>query len=187
MTNYLAALAALCIAAGASAASRREPAAPAAPSLSGRRTTGRGPAARSRSRSIRPAPRARVRSSSSRPSSRTTRRTSRRSSLNVKVQIASLDTQDKDRDSTLAGAELFDAQKFPTATYVASSLARDANGRLEAVGKLTLRGVTRDLRIPLVIKPTAADSSSRARRPSSGSTMASARASGSRPNGSATP
>lgn len=78
------------------------------------------------------------------------------SSLSVKVQIASLDTQDKDRDSTLASAELFDTQKFPTATYVASSIARDANGKLEAVGKLTLRGVTRDLRIPLVIKPTAA-------------------------------
>jgi polyisoprenoid-binding protein YceI len=77
------------------------------------------------------------------------------SSLSVKVQMDSLDTQDKDRDSTLASAELFDTQKFPTATYVASSLARDANGKLEAVGKLTLRGVTRDLRIPFVIRPTA--------------------------------
>jgi polyisoprenoid-binding protein YceI len=77
------------------------------------------------------------------------------SSLSVTVQIASLDTQDKDRDSTLASAELFDTQKFPTATYVASSFARGASGKLEAVGKLTMRGVTRNVRIPLVIKPTA--------------------------------
>jgi polyisoprenoid-binding protein YceI len=77
------------------------------------------------------------------------------SSLDVKVQISSLDTQDKDRDQTLAGADLFDVQKFPDATFVASSLARNANGKVEAAGKLTLRGVTRDLRIPLVIKPTA--------------------------------
>ena len=77
------------------------------------------------------------------------------SSLSVTVQIASLDTQDKDRDSTLAGADLFDTQTFPTATYVADSITRSSNGKLEAVGKLTLRGVTRDLRIPFVITPTA--------------------------------
>jgi polyisoprenoid-binding protein YceI len=72
--------------------------------------------------------------------------------LNVKVQIASLDTQDKDRDTTLNSADLFDSQKFPTATYEASSLAKGANG-VEAVGKLTIRGVTKDLRVPLKIAP----------------------------------
>jgi polyisoprenoid-binding protein YceI len=77
------------------------------------------------------------------------------SRLNVKVQIASLDTQDKDRDSTLNGADLFDSQKFPAATYAASSLAKGANG-VEAVGKLTIRNVTKDLRVPLTIKPAGA-------------------------------
>jgi polyisoprenoid-binding protein YceI len=74
-------------------------------------------------------------------------------SLNVKVQIASIDTQDQERNDMLASADLFDAKKFPTAQYSASSLARTA-GSLEAVGKLTLRGVTRDLRLPLKIVPT---------------------------------
>ena len=78
------------------------------------------------------------------------------SNLKVTVQIASLATQDKDRDKTLAGAELFDTQKFPTAQYVAASLTKGANGGLEAVGKLTLRGVTKDLRVPLDIRATAA-------------------------------
>src|SRR5436190_13992498 len=55
------------------------------------------------------------------------------SRLDVKVQIGSLDTQDKDRDGTLASADLFDAQKYPAATYSASSLAKGANG-VEAVG-----------------------------------------------------
>ncbi len=76
-------------------------------------------------------------------------------SLEVTVQIASLDTQDKDRDETLAGADLFDSKKYPTAQYVASSLAKRADGGLEAVGKLTLRGVTRDLRVPLRIQNSA--------------------------------
>lgn len=76
------------------------------------------------------------------------------SSLKVTVQIASLTTEDKDRDDTLAGAELFDVKKFPTAQFAASSLVRRGN-TLEAVGKLTLRGVTRDLRLPLSIRKTA--------------------------------
>jgi len=76
-------------------------------------------------------------------------------SLKVQVQIASIDTLDKDRNDTLAGADLFDTQKFPTAQYVANSFARRADGTLEAVGKLTLRGVTHDLRLPLKITRTA--------------------------------
>jgi polyisoprenoid-binding protein YceI len=77
------------------------------------------------------------------------------SSLEVTVQIASLDTQDKDRDTELLGADLFDAKKHPTAQFVASMFAKGANGNVEAVGKLTLRGVTRDLRLPLSIRSTA--------------------------------
>lgn len=76
------------------------------------------------------------------------------SSLKVTVQIASLDTQDKDRDTELQGADLFDAKKYPTAQFVASSFAKGARG-VEAVGKLTLRGVTHDLRLPLSIQSTA--------------------------------
>jgi polyisoprenoid-binding protein YceI len=72
--------------------------------------------------------------------------------LDVRVQIGSLDTRDKDRDSTLASADLFDTQKYPTARYTASSLVPGANG-VEAVGKLTIRDVTKDLRVPLTIKP----------------------------------
>ena len=75
--------------------------------------------------------------------------------LKVTVQVASLDTQDKDRDEALRGAELFDTKTHPTAQYVATSFVKRAHGGVEAVGKLTLRGVTRDLRVPLVIKPTA--------------------------------
>ena len=76
-------------------------------------------------------------------------------SLSVKVPIASIDTQDQERNDMLVGADLFDAQKYPTAQYTASSLAHTAAGGLEAVGKLTLRGVTKDLRLPLKIVPTA--------------------------------
>jgi polyisoprenoid-binding protein YceI len=76
------------------------------------------------------------------------------SNLRVTVQIGSFETQDKDRNDTLASAELLDSRKFPTAQFVASSLTKGAKG-IEAVGKLTLHGVTKDIRVPLTIRTTA--------------------------------
>ena len=76
------------------------------------------------------------------------------SSLNVRVEIASVDTQEPERDAMLKDADLFNAAKYPAATFVASSLAKRADGGLEAVGKLTIRDITHDLRLPLTLKPT---------------------------------
>jgi polyisoprenoid-binding protein YceI len=75
------------------------------------------------------------------------------STLKVTVQIGSLDTRDEERDASLESAELFDAAKFPTAIYTARSLDRTPAG-VFAMGRLTLRGVTKDLRVPLDIRST---------------------------------
>ena len=77
------------------------------------------------------------------------------SSLNVRVEIASVDTQEPERDAMLKDADLFNAAKYPAATFVASSLAKRSDGGFEAVGKLTIRDTTHDLRLPLTLKPTA--------------------------------
>jgi polyisoprenoid-binding protein YceI len=74
------------------------------------------------------------------------------SSLRVTVQVGSIDTQDAERDGVLATPELFDARKHPVATFFAASLVQGPEG-LQAPGKLTIRGVTRELRLPLSIKP----------------------------------
>jgi polyisoprenoid-binding protein YceI len=76
-------------------------------------------------------------------------------SLKVTVQTGSLDTQDKDRDDALRGGDLFDVQQYPTARYMANSFAKRADGGLEAVGQLTLRGVTKPLRLPVTLKTAA--------------------------------
>jgi polyisoprenoid-binding protein YceI len=76
------------------------------------------------------------------------------SSLNVRVEMASVDTQEPERDGTLKDADLFNVAKFPVATFVASSLVKRAGG-LEAVGKLTIRDISHDVRLPLALKPTA--------------------------------
>lgn len=73
--------------------------------------------------------------------------------LAVTVDVASLDTQDKDRDEALRTAELFDVKQFPRATFAAGSVRRTADGRYEAPGKLTIRGVTRDVVLPFTLTP----------------------------------
>jgi polyisoprenoid-binding protein YceI len=71
--------------------------------------------------------------------------------LDVVVQIASVDTGDKERDDTLKSADLFAADKFPQAHFVSTQITKTANG-YDAVGKLTLRGVPRDIHVPFTFK-----------------------------------
>jgi polyisoprenoid-binding protein YceI len=73
------------------------------------------------------------------------------SKLDVTVQIGSLDTGDKERDDTLRGGDLFDAAKFPQARFTSSAITKTASGYL-ASGKLTIRGVTRDMQVPLTFR-----------------------------------
>jgi polyisoprenoid-binding protein YceI len=73
------------------------------------------------------------------------------SKLDVIVQMASLDTGDKERDDALKSADMFSIEKFPQAHFESTQITKTANG-YDAVGKLTLRGVTRDIHIPFQFK-----------------------------------
>jgi len=73
------------------------------------------------------------------------------SRLDVTVDINSVDTGDEERDETLRGADLFAVAKFPQAHFAASQINRTASG-YEAVGKLTIRGVTHDARVPFAFR-----------------------------------
>jgi polyisoprenoid-binding protein YceI len=69
------------------------------------------------------------------------------SKLDVVVETASLDTGDKERDDTLKGADLLSVAKFPQARFTSTQITKTASG-YDAVGKLTLRGVSRDIHVP---------------------------------------
>jgi polyisoprenoid-binding protein YceI len=73
------------------------------------------------------------------------------SRLDVTVDIGSLDTGDQERDDTLRSNDLFAATKFPQAHFTATQIAKTAAG-FEAIGKLTIRGVTRDMRVPFTFR-----------------------------------
>lgn len=69
------------------------------------------------------------------------------SRFEVKVDLASVDTGDAERDDILKGEDLFAVKKWPTATYVAEGFQHQGGTKFAARGKLTLRGVTRDVPI----------------------------------------
>jgi polyisoprenoid-binding protein YceI len=74
------------------------------------------------------------------------------SKLDVSVDIGSLDTGDKERDDTLKTADLFDVAKFPKARFVSSKITMSGAGRYEAQGKLTIRNVTKDIKLPITFQ-----------------------------------
>jgi polyisoprenoid-binding protein YceI len=73
------------------------------------------------------------------------------SHLEVTIEINSLDTGDQERDDTLRSDDMFAVKKFPQAHFIATQFNKTASG-YEAAGKLTIRGVTRDVRVPFTFR-----------------------------------
>ena len=65
----------------------------------------------------------------------------------MKIDTASVNTRDSERDDTLKSDDLFAVKQFPTAHYVAEQVHRQGRDKYTATGKLTLRNVTRDVPI----------------------------------------
>src|ERR1700691_512480 len=65
-----------------------------------------------------------------------------KSTVNVTIDIASVDTGVPPRDNDLKSPNFFDAAQFPTATFVSTSVAKSGSG-LTVNGNLTLHGVTK--------------------------------------------
>src|SRR4051812_33747396 len=59
--------------------------------------------------------------------------------FDVKVDLASVDTQSSERDDTLRTADFFDTAKFPQAHFITQAFEKGADGTLEAKGSLTIR------------------------------------------------
>lgn len=73
-----------------------------------------------------------------------------KSSVKVSLEVASVNTDIEARDKHLRGADFFDVDKFPTATFTSQKVEKSADGYVLA-GDLTLKGVTRPVRIPFTL------------------------------------
>jgi polyisoprenoid-binding protein YceI len=74
--------------------------------------------------------------------------------IDVQVDMNSVDSMDKDRDTTIRGKDVFDIAHFPSAHYVTKSIAKSAAG-FTAIGSLTLHGVTKEVPIDFQFLPMA--------------------------------
>lgn len=70
------------------------------------------------------------------------------SSLELTIDIASLDTHDADWNKHLLGGDFFNAQAHPTATFKSTAIAMSGSNQGTLTGELTLLGVTKPVTIP---------------------------------------
>jgi polyisoprenoid-binding protein YceI len=78
------------------------------------------------------------------------------SSVTATIDVGSAATGDKDRDASLPSADFFDAAKYPHATFTATTFKDLGGGRYQAIGQLTLRGVSKPLTLPFTLAITGA-------------------------------
>jgi len=66
-----------------------------------------------------------------------------RSSVEVTIEVGSVDTRDEKRDNHLKSADFFDAAKFPAITFKSTKVVAGKDGALTIDGNLTMHGVTK--------------------------------------------
>ena len=69
-----------------------------------------------------------------------------KSKINFAADIASIDTNNTDRDNHLKSADFFDADNNPKLTFVSSSLAKSGDD-YELTGELSLHGITKTVKL----------------------------------------
>lgn len=72
-----------------------------------------------------------------------------KSSVNLTIDVNSVDSGEGSRDSVLKSSSFFSVDKYPTATFVSTRVEKAAAG-LTVTGNLTLRGVTRPVVLAVV-------------------------------------
>jgi len=78
-----------------------------------------------------------------------------KSSIQVTIDAASVDTRVEMRDNDLRSPRFLDAQKYPAITFQSKKVDAAGDGKLKVTGDLTIRGVTKEVVLD-VDGPTAA-------------------------------
>lgn len=73
------------------------------------------------------------------------------SSVELIVDAASIDTRNDRRDNHLRSGDFFAVEEFPTLTFTSKKVAPLGEDRLAVTGDLTIRGVTKEVTVPVEI------------------------------------
>jgi polyisoprenoid-binding protein YceI len=67
--------------------------------------------------------------------------------IDVKIETASIDTREEQRDAHLRSADFFDVEKYPEMTFTSTAVAAKGGDEYEVTGNLTLHGVTKPVKL----------------------------------------
>lgn len=70
-------------------------------------------------------------------------------SINITVKTDSVDSGNEKRDGHLKSPDFFSAKEFPEINFKSSSIKKTGESTFEAIGQLTLRGVTKDVTVAI--------------------------------------
>ncbi len=68
-----------------------------------------------------------------------------KSSVEVSIDVNTVDTREPDRDKDLRSERFFDVAHFPTMTFKSRKVEQVAPGKLRVTGDLTIRGMTKEV------------------------------------------
>jgi len=68
-----------------------------------------------------------------------------KSTVDVTIDVASVDTRQPDRDKDLKSDKFFDAAGFPSITFKSTKVEQASAGKLKVTGDLTIRGTTKSV------------------------------------------
>lgn len=77
--------------------------------------------------------------------------------LDLTVYTASVDTNDSEQDHLLTSSDFFDVEHFPTMRFVSTAVAAKADGTFSITGDMTIRGITKQLIIPVKLRRSSQD------------------------------
>jgi polyisoprenoid-binding protein YceI len=69
------------------------------------------------------------------------------SKVSVRIEAASIDTHEPNRDQHLRSADFFDVESYPAITFESRKVERWGKDRYRVLGDLTMRGVTRPVEL----------------------------------------
>jgi polyisoprenoid-binding protein YceI len=77
------------------------------------------------------------------------------SQVEATIGLASLSTRQEQRDAHLKSADFLDVEQFPTITFKSTSVRAKGGNEFEAVGDLTIRGITREVTLEVELSDEA--------------------------------
>ncbi|MCB0447403.1 MAG: YceI family protein [Gelidibacter sp.] len=69
------------------------------------------------------------------------------STISANIDASSISTNNNDRDTHLKSPDFFEVEKYPEITFVSTSLKKVDDNEYELVGNLTMKGITKEIKL----------------------------------------